>query len=129
MTASDQISRRLLESRRIFGKLLAVHAGLAKSHHSKLAHFIAAMVPGKGLEAGLTLSGISLQEELVLSRRSGRFRRALRCLQALAAGADSNAAFQELPAWSQHLSEAYPLEMPAGSFSLLVYLSFHIDGP
>ena len=93
-----------------------MHTGLARSHHSELARFIAAMIPGKGVEVGLSLSGINLKEELVLSRRSGKFRRALRCLQALAAGADSSAAFQELPVWSHHLSESHPLEMPAGAF-------------
>lgn len=77
------------------------------------------MIPGKGLEAALQLSGISLQEELVLARRSGKLRRALRCLQALATGAHSSTAFQELPAWRNHLSEAYPLEMPAGEVSMV----------
>lgn len=98
--------------------MFTLGAGLAKSQHGELASFIAAMIPGKGLEAALQLSGISLQEEMALARRSGSFRRALRCLQALAAGARTNTAFRELPAWSNHLSEAHPLEMPAGEICL-----------
>lgn len=61
-------------------------AGLAKGHHDRLAHFIAAMVPGVGLDQALTLNGLGLHEELALARRGGKFRRALRCLQVLSAG-------------------------------------------
>lgn len=90
-------------------------AGLAKNYHDGIARFVASMNPGKGVESALCLSGISLLEELKLSRQSSKLRRALRCLQALAAGASSNAAFKELPVWTNHLSETYTLEMPAGN--------------
>ena len=90
-------------------------AGLPKQNHDELAAFIAAIAPQNGLEEALSLSGISLRTEMALSRRAAKLRRALRCLQALAAGADDAAAFREFPAWAEHLSETAPLERGPGA--------------
>lgn len=96
--------------------ILWISAGLPKAQHDGMARFIDAVVPETGLEEALALSGISLATELTLSVRATKFRRALRCFQALAAGATSIAAFREFPAWAAHLSEATPLENAPGSY-------------
>ena len=95
-------------------------AALPKSQHDELALFIAAIHHGPGMEAALSLSGLSLYTELDLSRRASKFRRALRCLQALASGVQHSASFHELPAWLKHQSESTPLEAIRGQYPLYV---------
>lgn len=89
-------------------------AGIPKALHDDFAHFMAAVDPQAGLEEALALSGISVETELKLSRKAAKFRRALRCLQAMIMGASDAAAFREFPLWNTHLSESTPLEAAPG---------------
>lgn len=78
---------------------------------------------GPGMEAALSLTGLTLRTEMILSRRASKYRRALRCLQALASGVQTPSSFQEFPAWQNHQSESTPLEMIKGKPQQFIILS------